>query len=75
MNTILADHRQLRLIIPGGFLLSKIIPAGILYKTHNSKFLTIIELKDYKHKIFVLMNYNKFRHFMNTKTPSSRQVQ
>ena len=58
------------------------IPAKIWYKTHNGKFLAIVEvfktwhhyLEGCKHEILLLMDYNNLRRFMNTKSLSSKQV-
>ena len=58
------------------------IPAETRYKTHNGEFLAIVEAfktwrhywEGCKHEILVFMNHNNLRHFMNTKSLSSRQV-
>ena len=52
------------------------------YKTHDNELLAIVEafqswqycLKDCKHKVLVLTNYNNLCQFMDTKNLSSRQV-
>ena len=54
----------------------------IEYKTHNSKFLAIVEalktwrhyLKGCKYEVFVLTNHNNLCRFMDTKSLSSQQV-
>ena len=59
--------------------LRKMIPAKTQYKTYNSKFLAIVEVfktwkhvqKSYKHKVIILIDYNNFCHFMDTKILSS----
>lgn len=51
------------------------ISTKIHYKTYENKFLAIIEvfktwkyyLKDYKHKVFILIDHNNFEYFMNIK--------
>ena len=61
----------------------KMIPAKTQYKTHHGELLAIVEafktwrhyLKDCKHKVFVLIDYNNLCRFMNTKSLSFRQVQ
>ena len=58
------------------------IPAETQYKTHDGKLLAIVEafkiwrhyLEGCKHEIFVLTDHNNLRHFMDTKSLSSRQV-
>ena len=58
------------------------ILAKTQYQTHNGKLLTIVKtfkiwrhyLKDFKHKIFVLINYNNLQRFIDTKSFSFRQV-
>ena len=58
------------------------IPTKTCYKIDNGELLAIIEvfktrrhyLEDYKHKVFVLTNYNNLHRFMNTKSLSSKQV-
>ena len=58
------------------------IPAKTRYKTHNNEFLDIIEafktwrhyVKDYKHKVLVLINHNNLCRFMDTKSLSSKQA-
>lgn len=60
----------------------KIIFAKTCYKTHNEKFLAIIQvfktwchyLKGCKHKVFVLTNHNNLFCFMVTKSLSFKQV-
>ena len=55
------------------------IPIETQYKTQNDKLLTINKafktwchyLEGCKHKILVLTNYNKLRHFMDTESLSS----
>ncbi len=64
------------------FFSQKIILAETWYETYNKKLLTIVEtfktwkhyLKGYKHKVFVLINYNNLQQFMDTKRLNSRQV-
>ena len=58
------------------------ILAETWYKTHNGEFQTIIEvfktwqyyLEGCKHKVLVLTDHNNLRHFIDTKSLSSRQV-
>ena len=58
------------------------ILAEIQYKTHDSKFLAIVEafktwhyyLEGCKHEVFVLMDHNDLRYFIDTKSMSFRQV-
>lgn len=60
------------------YLLKKMILAETYYETHNKELLAIVKafktwcnyLKDYKHKVFVLTDYNNFKQFMNTKNLS-----
>ena len=64
------------------FFFCKIIPVKSRYKTHNDKFLAIVEafkiwrhyLKSCKYKIFILTNHNNLCRFMDTKNLSFRQV-
>ena len=64
------------------FFSRNMILAETWYKTHNIKFLAIVEafktwrhyLKSYKYKVFVFIDHNNFCHFMDTKSLSSRQV-
>ena len=64
------------------FFSSKMIPAETRYKTHNGKFLAIVEafktwqhyLERCKHKVLVLTDHNNSRRFMDTKSLSSRLV-
>ena len=64
------------------FFSRKIIPVETCYKTHNSKFLAIIEafktwrhyLESCKYKMLVFTNYNNLCCFINTKNLSSKQV-
>ena len=59
------------------------IPAKTRYKTRDGELLAIIEafkkwqyyLKDCKHKMFMLTNYNNFHCFMEIKNLSSCRVQ
>ena len=49
------------------------IPAKLQYKTNNNKFLAIIEVsktwkyyfKSYKHKIYILTDYNNLKYFID----------
>ena len=58
------------------------IPAETWYKTHNNKLLAIIEafktwrhdLEGCKHEVLIFTDQINLRHFMDTKSPSSRQV-
>ena len=58
------------------------IPAETCYETHDDDLLAIFEafktwkyyLEGCKHKVLVLIDYNKLRQFMDTKSMSSRQV-
>ena len=63
---------------PVAFYSQKMIPAKTRYKTHNNKLLAIVEgfkiwrhyLKDCKHKVLMLTNYNNLCRFMDTKSLS-----
>ena len=58
------------------------IPVEIRYKTNNGELLAIVEafktwhhyLEGCKHEVFILMDHNNLRHFMDIKNLSSRQV-
>ena len=58
------------------------LPAKIQYKTHNGKFLAIVEtfktrwhyLEGCKHEVVVLTNHNNFCCFIDTKSLSFCQV-
>ncbi len=58
------------------------ILAETRYKTYNNELLAIIEafktwryyLEDCKYEALILINYNNFQHFMNTKNLSFGQV-
>ena len=58
------------------------IPTETRYETHNSELLAIVKafktwrhyLKGCKHEVLVLTDHNNLRHFMDTKSLSSRQV-
>ena len=58
------------------YYLQKMILGTTWYKTHNGKLLTIIKpfkiwqnySKDCKYKVFVIINYNNFFHFIDIKT-------
>ena len=58
------------------------ISAETRYETHNGELLAIVEafktwrhyLEGCKHKVLVLTDHNNLRHFMDTKSLSSRQV-
>ena len=64
------------------FFSRKIILAEIQYKTQNSELLAIVKafkiwncnLEVYKHEVFILIDHNYLRHFMDTKSPSFRQI-
>ena len=63
------------------FFSRKMIPAKTWYKTHDSELLAIVKafkmwrhyLESCKHEVFVLTDHNNLRHFMDTKSLSSRQ--
>ena len=67
---------------PLSFFFQKMILAETRYKSHNNKFLAIIEafktwkhyLKRSQHEVFVLTNYNNLCQFINIKSLSPRQV-
>ena len=67
---------------PVVFFLRKMILAETWYETHNSQLLAIVKafkiwhhyLESWKYELFVLINHNNFRCFMDTKSLSSRQV-
>ena len=60
----------------------KMISAETWYETHNSEFSAIVKvfktwqhyLKDCKHEVLVLTDYNNLCQFMDTKSLSSKQV-
>ena len=62
------------------FLSRKMIPAETRYETHDGELLAIVKvfktwrhyMEGYKHEVFVLIDYNNFQHFINTKSLSSR---
>ena len=64
------------------FFFRKMIHAKTWYKTHDGKLLAIVEafktwhhyLEGCKHEVLNLTDYNNLRHFMDTKSLSSRQV-
>ncbi len=68
---------------PVAFFSRKMIPAETWYKTYDGELLAIIEafktwkrqLKRFNHKVHVLTDHNNLKHFIDTKTLSSRQVQ
>ena len=59
------------------------IPAETRYETHDGELLAIVKafktwryyLESCKHKFLMLTNHNNLQRFMDTKTPSFRQVQ
>ena len=67
---------------PVAYFLRKMISAKTRYKTHDGKFLAIVQafktwrhyLKGCKHEVLVFTNYNNLCRFMDTKSLSSRQV-
>ena len=67
---------------PIAFFSQKMIPTETQYKTHNQELLPIIKafktlhhyLEGCKYKIFILIDHNNFRQFMDTKSLSSCQV-
>ena len=64
------------------YFFGKMILAETRYKTYDNELLAIIEilktwgyyLEGCKHKVFILINHNNLRWFMNTKSLSFRQV-
>ena len=64
------------------FFSKKMIPVETWYKTYNGKLLAIVEvfktwhhyLEGCKYEVFVLMDHNNLRCFMDTKSLNSRQV-
>ena len=64
------------------FFSRKMIPTETWYETHNSELLAIIEafktwfhyLEGCKHEVFVFINHNNLRCFIDIKNLSSRQV-
>ena len=64
------------------FFYRKIISAETRYETHNGKLLAIFEalktwryyLEGCKYEVFILMDHNNLRHFIDAKSLSSRQV-
>ena len=72
----LDDLSHLHLV---AYYLQKMIPAKTRYETYNNELLAIIKafktwkhyLKDFKHKVFVLTDYNNLRRFMDIKNLSS----
>ena len=71
----LDNLRQWNLI---AFFFWKMIPAKISYKTYDCNFLAIIEAlktwrhypKSCKHKVLILIDYNNFHLFIDTKSLS-----
>lgn len=67
---------------PITFLSRKMIPARTWYETHNKGLRAIIkalktwrqDLKDYKHELLVLIDYNNLHQFIDKKSLSTRQV-
>ena len=67
---------------PVAFFSRKMILAETRYETHDGKLLAIIKvfkifyyyLEGCKYEVFVFMDHNNFRHFMDTKSLSSTQV-
>ena len=67
---------------PVAFFSRKMIPAETRYETHDGELLAIVEafktwrhyLEGCKHEVLVLTDHNNLRHFMDTKSLSSRQV-
>ena len=63
---------------PIAHYLRKMILAKTWFKSHNSEFVAIVELfkiwkqylESYKHKVFVLIDYNNFQQFINIKSLS-----
>ena len=78
-NSNKSDFSQWYLI---AYFSRKMIPAESRYKTHNAKFLAIVEafktwryyLEGCKHKVLVLTNHHNLCRFMNIKSLSSCQV-
>ena len=67
---------------PVAFFSRKMIPAETRYETHDGELLAIVEvfktwrhyLESCKHEVFVFMDHNNLRRFIDTKSLSSRQV-
>ena len=67
---------------PVAFFSRKMISAEIQYETYNGELRAIVEafntwryyLEGCKHEVFVLTDHNNLRHFIDTKSLSSRQV-
>ena len=67
---------------PVAYYLCKMIPAKTWYKIYNGKLVAIVEifriwryyLKGFKHKVFILINYNNLQQFIDTKSLSFCQV-
>ena len=67
---------------PVTLFLRKIILAETQYETHDGKLLAIVEalktwrhyLEGCKHELLILTDHDNLRHFMDTKSLSSRQV-
>ena len=57
-------------------------PAKTRYETHDSKHLAIVEafktwknyLERFQHEVFIFINHNNLRQFMDTKSLSSKQI-
>ena len=68
---------------PVTYILKKMIPFEMKYKTHNSELLAIVEdfkiwlyyMKSCKHKVLLFTNHNNLCWLMDAKSLSSRQVQ
>ena len=67
---------------PVAFFFHKMIPVETRYETHDDDLLAIVEafktwrhyLEGSRYEVFVLIDHNNFRQFMDTKSLSSRQV-
>ena len=67
---------------PVAFFSHKMISAETRYKTHDSELLAIVEtfktwrhyLEDSQHEVFLLIDHNNLRQFMDTKSLSFKQV-
>ena len=67
---------------PVAFFWRKMIPVETWYKTHDGKFLAIVEtfktychyLEGCRHKMLVFTDHNNLYHFLDIKSRSSKQV-
>ena len=79
LSQLTSDSGQWNLV---AYFSRKMIPAKTCYETHDRELLAIVEvfntwwhyLEGCRHKVLVLTNHNNLCQFMDTKSPSSKQV-